>query len=384
MSTPLAIRTHRLDDRADQEDFLALTPALRGRDPRAVTPIWHHERAALDLTLHPGLPPQRRGYVAWRGAQPMARLLASVVEGSGQFGWFESAAGSGEGEAVAAVLQAAMGWLRDQGCTRLRGPIDRTPCHPCGLQLSGHDAASPYGLPHHPPRYQTLLRRHGLYAAQGWWSWAWPLDEPTPRRARAAERWEAAGQAAGLTVDAVTGALEDHLPAWHAVHARRVGCAHSQAAFSDLVYDQLRHSPSALTLEVRSGGAVCGFAFCEPDLGPVLPASGRLSPWGWWQLGRAVDHLSRARVALWCVDPTAAAPAAPLLLLALARRARELGLRQLDVPTPAEGVVDLHGALRQLGARVDRRYAVLEGVLPPRRAAEDAENSPPVGSRSQP
>ncbi len=150
-------------------DFAARTPhsvpQLRGEllelvDPNK-NPFFEHARVQL--------------FIAYRGGKPVGRISAHIDElalrlppeqgmgpGTGMFGYFDAQdAGIG-----AALLARAEAWLREQGMTRVLGPISMSIWEEPGLLVEGHDHAPMIMMGHHPAQYQGWIEAQGYALAK--------------------------------------------------------------------------------------------------------------------------------------------------------------------------------------------------------------------------
>lgn len=150
-------------------DFAARTPhsvpQLRGEllelvDPKK-NPFFEHARVQL--------------FIAYRGGKPVGRISAHIDElalrlpaeqgmgpGTGMFGYFDAEdAGIG-----AALLAQAEAWLREQGMTRVLGPISMSIWEEPGLLVEGHDHAPMIMMGHHPADYKGWIEAQGYTLAK--------------------------------------------------------------------------------------------------------------------------------------------------------------------------------------------------------------------------
>ena len=161
---PLTIR--QISTKADRRTFVDLPFRLYKDDPNWVPPL---KREALDL-----ITPEKNGWYSHAKAQlflaeqdgtVVGRISAHIDTlaltmpaaqgfgpGTGQWGLMEA-----ESEAIfTALLAAAEGWLRDEGMTRVLGPVSQSIWEDPGLLIDGHD---------HPP---TIMMGHGKAVYRGW------------------------------------------------------------------------------------------------------------------------------------------------------------------------------------------------------------------------
>ena len=163
-NAPLSIRP--IDSKADRKRFVALPFRLYKDDPNWVPPL---KGEALGL-----ITPDKNGwfshakaqlFLAERGGAVVGRISAHIDTlalemnpakgfgpGCGQFGLLDA-----EDAATAqALIDAAEGWLRGQGMTRVLGPISMSIWEEPGLLTAGFD---------HPP---TIMMGHAKPEYEGW------------------------------------------------------------------------------------------------------------------------------------------------------------------------------------------------------------------------
>ena len=143
MPGPVTIRP--VESRSDRARFLDLpyrhyagdrhfVPPLRMDQDNATTPgknpLFEHGRMRLFLA-------ERDGHVVGRIAGIVNGMhLEKYQDATGFFGFFES---EDSDETAGALIDAAAGWLREQGMTRMRGPTNPTMNDVAGLQVGGFD-----------------------------------------------------------------------------------------------------------------------------------------------------------------------------------------------------------------------------------------------------
>ena len=164
MTSPLTIRP--IHSKADRKKFVDLPFRLYRDDPNWVPPL---KSEALGL-----ITPEKNGWFSHAKAQlflaeqdgrAVGRISAHIDTlaltmpadqgfgpGCGQFGLFDA-----ENEAIAkALIATAEQWLRDQGMTRVIGPISMSVWEEPGLLIEGYD---------HPP---TVMMGHAKPEYRGW------------------------------------------------------------------------------------------------------------------------------------------------------------------------------------------------------------------------
>jgi len=164
LTSPLTIRP--IDSKADRKKFVDLPFRLYKDDPNWVPPL---KSEALGL-----ITPEKNGWFSHAKAQlflaeqdgrVVGRISAHIDTlaltmpadrgfgpGCGQFGLFDA-----ENEEIAkALIATAEGWLRDQGMSRVIGPVSMSIWEEPGLLIQGYD---------HPP---TVMMGHAKPEYRGW------------------------------------------------------------------------------------------------------------------------------------------------------------------------------------------------------------------------
>lgn len=150
-------------------EFAARTPnsvpQLRSEQLELVNPdknpFFGHARAQLFLA-------HRAGAVVGRISAHIDELALTMPAeqgfgpGSGFFGYFDA-----DDEQVAHTLLAtAEQWLRDEGMTRVLGPISMSIWEEPGLLISGQDHPPMIMMGHHPAHYAAWIEAYGYARAQ--------------------------------------------------------------------------------------------------------------------------------------------------------------------------------------------------------------------------
>ncbi len=163
-NAPLSIRP--IDSKADRKRFVDLPFRLYANDPNWVPPL---KGEALGL-----ITPAKNGwfshakaqlFLAERDGKVVGRISAHIDTlalemdpakgfgpGCGQFGLLDAE----DGDIAKALIATAEEWLRDQGMTRVLGPISMSIWEEPGLLVEGFD---------HPP---TIMMGHAKPEYRGW------------------------------------------------------------------------------------------------------------------------------------------------------------------------------------------------------------------------
>jgi GNAT superfamily N-acetyltransferase len=176
MSSSITIRavTSRADKRrfvdypyAFYRDSKYWVPPLR-RDAHEVldpkkNPFFEHGRAQLFLAF------DARGNVVGRIAALINGMhLKKYSDGVGFFGFFESVENF---DVASALVERASAWLREQGLTAVRGPVNPSMNDTAGLLVDGFDREPAIMMPYNPPYYAHFLERLGFERAMTMWAY---------------------------------------------------------------------------------------------------------------------------------------------------------------------------------------------------------------------
>ena len=137
-------------------------------DPRWAPPLISVQAELAGFRPHPFYESARsQAFLATRGGEACGRVAAIVNEahlrlhndGCGFFGFFECV---NEADTAAALLGAAKQWLREQGCTLVRGPFSPSVNYESGLLVTGCERPPAFLAAYNPPDYAALVEAAGF------------------------------------------------------------------------------------------------------------------------------------------------------------------------------------------------------------------------------
>lgn len=170
--------------------FIELSWRLHAGDPQWIPPF----RAELERLLSPANPffsyGRMRNFVAMDGGRPVARCSAIINRRMshggkpiGQLGFYES---EPRADASAAVLDAAMAWLKEQKLDQVFGPMNFSIWHSYRFMTRGFERDPFAGEPRNPPHYPEHFQALGFSPVARFFTW--DLTEEPLRRLQAAAR----------------------------------------------------------------------------------------------------------------------------------------------------------------------------------------------------
>lgn len=187
-NTPLtAIQVKPVTTPEEQDLFLDIPKGVYANDPHWVPPI----RSSIAKQFAPTNPFFQYGrlqqFIALRstadGQKAIGRIVAAIndrlIEREGEkiglFGYFECI----EDFSVAqALLDAASQWLREQGMTRVRGPINLSTHNSCLFLVDGFDSQPLVMMPYNPSYYPQFVEQDGWYKAKDAYAYTITLNQP--------------------------------------------------------------------------------------------------------------------------------------------------------------------------------------------------------------
>src|SRR6056297_771365 len=177
-----SLRCEPVTTRGDRKAFLNLEQELYRDDPCWVPPLWHERKKLVGFRHHPFYDhAQSHALLAHRGGRAVGRIVAIINhahnrrynEKLGFFGFFECI---DDAEVSSALFEAASGWLRDQGMTAIRGPMNPSLNYEGGLLVSGFDTPPTFLIPYNHRYYAALIEADGFQKCQDLFSYEAHID----------------------------------------------------------------------------------------------------------------------------------------------------------------------------------------------------------------
>jgi hypothetical protein len=367
-----------VEGRSLQKRFVRLPWSIYRDDPCWMPPLIHSQEELLGFRPHPFYERSRsRSFLATRGGRDVGRITAIVNAGHverygerrGFFGFFEC---EDDAETAAGLFAAARGWLRDQGMTCVRGPVNPSLNYECGLLIEGFDTPPFFMMTHNPPYYARLIEANGfgkiedLYAFWGKTSMLSSLDT------KLGSMVEGVKERFGVSVrpldrsrfaEEVRMFLEIYNSSlggtWGFVPLSAAEVDHMAASLKHLIVPEL-----ALVAEVN--GKPIGSVFCLLDYNPRIKAiNGRLFPFGFLRLLWNKRGIKRMRVISTNVVPEYQAWGVGLVLTAaLVRPVLDWGMEEAEFSWVLESNYLSKRTLERGGAIVTKKYRIYQDDPP--------------------
>lgn len=372
---PAPLSVTALASRRDMRDFLALPRRLYADDPAWIAPLELELRQRFSPRSHFLRHARWQGWLARRSGRVLGRITAQLdrlepQRGLGYFGMFEAE----DDPAVArALFAAASAWLRGQGATRVRGPLNLHMNEEVGLLVDGFATPPSVLMGHARPYYGTLLRDAGLQPVKDLLAYRIPPDFEAPTvMQRLAERASKRVRVRPFRRDR---AEEDALIMRDIFNDAWSGnwgfSPMDRDEWQDTVRTLIRLMPDGYVQIAELDGEPVAFIVALPNLNEAArDLGGRLLPFGWlrflWRL--KVRHPRSARVPLMGVrraqqqsrlGPTLAFLVIDALRLELQRR----GVREVEMSWILEDNSGMRNIIETIGGDAYKRYRLYEMPL---------------------
>lgn len=174
--------------RKELRKFVKFESDLYGDHPYFVPSLESDDMNTLDPKINPAFDFNRHAYfMAYRDGKPVGRIAAFVNEAlnkkqgrrDARFGWF---AFIDDREVSAALLKAAEDWAKEQGMTRLIGPLGLTDLDREGMLVEGFDELSTMATNYNYPYFPEHMAPLGYEKESDWVEFLLKVPESVPER----------------------------------------------------------------------------------------------------------------------------------------------------------------------------------------------------------
>jgi GNAT superfamily N-acetyltransferase len=344
--------------------------------PEWVPPLRIAVRDALDRRNPFYKTADRQLFLALRNGRPVGRIAAienrahNEFHGDrvGFFGFFEC---HDDSEAASALFAAAERWLAAHGLDTMRGPMNPSTNHECGLLVGGFEQHPMIMTTWNPRYYAGLVESLGFTKAKDLLAYLFPLQGDNAIELPERYRVHAERALSGRTLtfrdidlknfDAEVARCWDIYNAaweknWGFVPMSRESFLHEAKVLKYIIVPQF-----AFMAEVD--GEPAGFVIVVPDFHHAFKAigNGRLLPTGLFKLLGAKSKLRSGRVMiLGAKEEHRARGIFALFLHEMIRRARAYNATAAEASWVLEDNVKLNRPLVSLGAKEYRRWRIYD------------------------
>jgi hypothetical protein len=376
-----AVTIRPVETKKDRRAFVDFAWEVYKDDPAWVPPLKDEVHGLITPGKNPWFEHARAQlWLAERGGKVVGRISAQVDdlvqehmgEGTGQWGMFEAL----DGEAAAALIATAEGWLKQQGMTRALGPVSLSIWDEPGLEIEGFDEPPTVMMGHHRPAYRGWIERAGYDKAkdlltyevdiENWWDKTInrliEMGERNPHlKLRRVDKSRFAEEAR-LILNLLNDAWSNN---WGYVPLTESEIAYAGKKLKPIIYEEL-------VWIAEYDGEPVAFMMTLPDINELIKdLNGELFPFGWakllWRLRKPRTH--RARVPLMGVAKklhgTRMASQLAFMLIEFTRRqvVTKFGVKIGEFGWILEDNKGMVSIAELPGARVNHRYRIFEKSL---------------------
>lgn len=289
------------ENKKERKRFIELAWKINQNDPNWVAPLRLTVLDSIDTKKNPFFKHAKiRLWNAYRGEEHVGRIAAVVDERHneiheeklGFWGFLECINDVSVSDALFAAAEA---WVKKQGMSAIRGPMNPSTNHECGLLISGFDRPPYVMMTHNPSYYSGLVERRGYSKVKD--LFAYEVERPEKFNDRVAGIAEMVKKRGGFTFrpinmkkfdEEIQLILDIYNNAWE-----------KNWGFVPMDGDEFRHMAKSLKdviwpefcLIALRGEEAIGFSLGLPDINQVLKEipSGKLLPFGILKLIRGLN-----------------------------------------------------------------------------------------------
>lgn len=371
-----AVEVKPVTNRQQREIFIRLPDRLHRGDRTWVPPLLVQRREDLHPARNPYFAHAEVAlFLAWRGHRPVGRISAQVdhlaVDIHGPIGHFGMLAAE-DGEAVAALVAAAEGFLSARRMRVARGPFNLSVNQECGLLVEGRETPPSVLTPHDLPHLAPALEAAGYAKARDLVAYSVPVEAPPPPFVhRILDRARPRLTVQPLDLSDYDGEIDRALGVFNHAWAGNWG-------FVPFTADEMRALAQALRPLIdprmvwfaRLEQRTVGMLIALPDINEAIrDLGGRLLPLGWakmlWRV--KVWGVKGVRVPLMGVRPTiegSLAAAIPFALVeALRPQLKQGGYRRVEMSWILEDNWPMRRMAEAMGGTVSKTWRLYERRL---------------------
>jgi ribosomal protein S18 acetylase RimI-like enzyme len=360
-----------------RRQFLQLPWKIYRGDPYWIPPLVGNQKEMLNYTHSPFYDDAEiQTFLAKRNGAPVGRIAAIInhahnrlfQEQRGFFGFFEC---EDDQQTAVGLFDAVKQWLRERQMLALRGPVNPSMNHECGLLVEGFDASPTFMNTYNPPYYSALIEGCGFSKAQDQYALhlrSSDLAEVVAKRAdfvrQCQERLNVKLRPLGMRNFQADVRLfmetfnRAYQKVWGFVPLSSAEMDHLAKGFKALI------TPDLTTIAEVDGQAVAAM-LALLDYNPRIKAiNGRLFPFGFIRLLANRRAIKQIRVISAQVVPEFQRQGlGPILVTQLLAAIQARGIEDVEFSTVIESNQLSYITLRRIGAKITKTYRIYDSKL---------------------
>lgn len=339
----MAITIKKVQTKGELKEFIKFPDDLYKGNEYYVPALFSDEVATLSKHLNPAFECCEADYFLAYKDGVLAGRIAAIINHNANNDWHEEIVRFGwidmidDIEVTKALIEAVEQWGRERGCVKIKGPLGFTDMDKEGLLVEGFDILPSITVIYNYPYYGEHLEKLGFTKDVDWTQKMFDIPEEKPEILHLSERLE---QKFKLHFYEPTN-KKDLYPIAYDLFKHTYN-----EAFAPL-YEFTRLSDKQITtyinqyfpllnlkligIVMNEKNEVVGFGICFPRLSRAMQkAKGRMFPFGWFHLLRALKPGADAEALMIGVHPEYQGKGALVVMCAhLFHNFRDLGIKKI-------------------------------------------------------
>jgi len=316
-------------------------------------------------------------FLAWRDGRVVGRISAQIDRAFNEFhgnawGMFGFLEFEDDPEALAGLLDAAAGWLRERRRDRMLGPADFTLNDESGVLIEGFEREPMIKQPWQPPYYAARLEEAGMAKAMDLLMWELEIADREKMRPILFELAAQLGPRHGITLRRMSfrrlrEEMDRFAEVYNAAWRENWGFVPYSKEDLDWYAGEMRlvFDRRWFMVAERDGDTIA-VAITVPDINQVLRRmNGRVLPFGWLHYLRRRQIVDRVRVGFLGVKPEYqhTGVAAALYVEHFEESARSARIKWGEMGWILESNKAMNRGMQAMNGRVVKKYRLYERAL---------------------
>ncbi len=378
----MSIRIKEHPPGSDVGDFLRAAHLVFADDPAWIAPLNFDMKERMDPKKNPLFDhADAMLFTAWRDGELAGRVAASVdhdwlklwKDDTGHFGFFDTI---DDPEVASALLDAAEGWLREQGMKRVLGPMSLSANEEIGMLVDGFDRPPVLMMAHSTPYQGRLTEGCGYEKEKDLFCWRFDAEDEIKKRTLKA--WKDIKALPEVTLRSIDmKRLREELAVIVDIYnenwAGKWGFVPITAREVEKMADDMKlvlDPDIAFVAEID--GETIGMCIMIPNLNEAIrDLSGRLFPLGWakllWRV--KVDHPKSTRLMLLGIRESVRKNVkrygglSAAMYVEVAKRGKAKGYEWSELSWTREDDKPINLGIKAMGAKIYKTYRVYHKAL---------------------
>lgn len=173
----MSVQIRPVESKKDLNLFIDIPFQMHGQDPNWVPPLRIAVRDVLDPKKNPFYKHAiSKLWIAFKNNKPVGRIVGTIDDTNNSFhsektafwGFYESV---NDQEVTNALFETVEKWAKEKGMNNIRGPMNPSTNHECGLQIDAFDTKPYIMMTQNPEYYPQLVEGAGNRKAKDLNAW---------------------------------------------------------------------------------------------------------------------------------------------------------------------------------------------------------------------